>query len=200
MKADPWQSPDSSEDLELIQKILAGEINLFEKIQKKYHRQLFSLALRMVRTHEDAEDIVLETFLRVFNNLAKYRKEFQFRSWLFKIASNLCIDYLLSRRFQHISIDTPTTSDEEISSMELTDADASAEAEILSIERTKLLNAAIEKPPELYRRVIILRHFDELDYQEIANQIEIPIGTVKAYLFRARRSQLQILKQMNFEY
>lgn len=154
----------------------------------------------MVRKHKDAEDIIQETFIRAFNNLTKYPKEFQFHSCLFKIVSNLCIDYLRRRRCQHILIDITTTSDEDISSLELTDAKASAEGEILSIERMKLLNTAIEKPQENYRRVIILRYFDELDYQEIANQLEIPIGTVKARLFHARRNLLQILKQMNFEY
>ncbi|MGQ9818603.1 MAG: RNA polymerase sigma factor [Candidatus Kapaibacteriales bacterium] len=99
-----------------------------------------------------------------------------------------------------MSIDNPTTSDEENLSIELTDIDASAEGEILSIEHTKLLNIAIETLPEHYRKVIILRHFDELDYQEIANQLETPVGTVKSHLFRARRHLLQILKRMNFDF
>lgn len=84
--------------------------------------------------------------------------------------------------------------------MELTEVEASADKEILSIDHTKLLNIAIKKLPEHYRHVIILRHFDELDYQEIANQLEIPNGTAKEHLFRARRTLLQILKRLNFEF
>lgn len=200
MKAETRQPPNSNEDFELIEKILAGDVNLFEKIQKKYHRQLFSLVLRMIRNYEDAQDIVQETFIRAFNNLDKYQKEFQFHSWLFKIASNLCIDCLRRRRFQHISIDMPAPYRDDADALDFVDEEANADKDLLSKEQTNILNKAIEELPEHYRKVIILRHFEELDYKEIAEQLAIPIGTVKAHLFRARRILMELLKRKNFPY
>lgn len=200
MKKEKPESFSDAEELSIIQEILGGNINLFELLQNKYKKPLTLLISRMIRNNEDVRDIVQETFIRAYNNLRYYRKEYSFHSWLFKIASNLCIDYLRKRRLQTISIEQPYPTNEEEKHFDYPDKEADIYQKLITEEQSQVLHQAIEMLPEHYRQIIKLRHFEELDYQEIANRLNLPLGTVKAQLFRARKALLEILKAKRFEY
>ncbi len=183
-----------NDDSEIVDRILKGEIELFETIEKRYRKPIERLVCRMVRTFEDAEDIVQETFIKAFANLNRFRKEYSFLSWLFKIASNLCIDYLRRKRINLVSLTNPKPSDDSEAFFDLPSGDVTPDWGLVEQERKKLLYKAIEDLPENYRNIINMRHFEELDYREIAERLNIPIGTVKAQIFRARKMLLEKLK------
>ncbi|MFN3780723.1 MAG: RNA polymerase sigma factor, partial [Candidatus Kapaibacteriota bacterium] len=186
---------------EIIQKILGGEIDRFEILQKKYQKPLTLLISKMIRNAEDVQDIVQETFIKAYNNLRFFRREFSFHSWLFKIASNLCIDYLRKQRIKTISIEQPfPNSNEDEKHFDFPDRDADIDVKISIVERDKILHQAINLLPEHYRKIIQLRYFEELDYQELAENLSLPLGTVKVHLFRAKKALLDILKSLSFDY
>lgn len=185
---------DQEEVLRTIDKILGGNVNAFETLQKKYSKAINLLVGRMIRDPEDVKDIVQETFIRAYLNLSSFRREYSFHSWLFKIASNLCIDFMRRKRLQTISIEQPYPSSDEDSEFDIPDEESSTDSEIIRTERDKLLKDALDALPESYRKVIELRHFEEMDYKQIAETLRIPIGTVKAHLFRARKLLLEKLK------
>ncbi|MEJ5287576.1 MAG: hypothetical protein CH6_0477 [Candidatus Kapaibacterium sp.] len=188
------------EELAIIEEILGGNINQFEKLEKKYRKPLTLLISRMIRNSEDVRDIVQETFIRAYNNLRFFNREYSFHSWLFKIASNLCIDYIRKRRIQTISIEQPFALTDEEKRIDYPDSDTDTYNKIFTSERNKILHQAIEQLPEHYKNIIILRHFEELDYQEISQRLGLPLGTVKAQLFRARKALLGILKGQQFDF
>lgn len=200
MERDAPENFQREDDWSIIEGILGGNINLFERIEKKYRKPLTLLISRMVRNTEDVRDIVQETFIRAYHNLRFFKKEYSFHSWLFKIASNLCIDYLRKRRIQTISIEQPYSTSGDERQFDYPDADADTYGKIIAEERSKVLHQAIEQLPEHYRKIIELRHFEELDYQEIGERLGLPLGTVKAQLFRARKALLEILKTNRFEF
>jgi len=186
-----------TEDYEIVQQILGGNKDLFEIIEQKYKKPLAHLISRMIRNTQDVEDIVQETFIRAYSNLQYFKKEFAFHSWLFKIASNLCIDFLRKKRIQTVSIEQPNPQSENEHQLDFPDVESEADRPVLDDEQRQSLFKAISLLPEKYRTVIELRHFEELEYNEIAERLGIPIGTVKAHLFRARKALLDILRSKN---
>ncbi len=201
MKRQLPEYPSKEEEFEIIQKILGGEVNHFEILQRKYQKPLTLLITRMIHNAEDAQDLVQETFIKAYNNLRFFKKEFSFHSWLFKIASNLCIDYLRKQRIQKISIEQPfPNSNEDDKHFDYPDKDADIDVKISIVERDKILHQAINLLPEHYRKIIHLRYFEELDYQELAEKLSLPLGTVKVHLFRARKALLEILKSLAFDF
>ncbi len=201
MKRQLPEYPSKEEEFEIIQKILGGEVNHFEILQRKYQKPLTLLITRMIHNAEDAQDLVQETFIKAYNNLRFFKKEFSFHSWLFKIASNLCIDYLRKQRIQKISIEQPfPSSNEDDKHFDYPDKDADIDVKISIVERDKILHQAINLLPEHYRKIIHLRYFEELDYQELAEKLSLPLGTVKVHLFRARKALLEILKSLAFDF
>ncbi|MFN3305913.1 MAG: RNA polymerase sigma factor [Candidatus Kapaibacteriota bacterium] len=201
MKRQITEYPSKEEEFEIIQKILGGEINQYEILQKKYQKPLTLLISKMIRNAEDVQDIVQETFIKAYNNLRFFKREFSFNSWLFKIASNLCIDHLRKQRIKTISIEQPfPNSNEDEKHFDFPDRDADIDVKISIVERDKILHQAINLLPEHYRKIIQLRYFEELDYQEIAENLSLPLGTVKVRLFRARKALLEILKSLSYDY
>ena len=152
----------------------------------KYHDAIFNFIYRMIRDREQVEDLTQEAFIKAFSSLRSFNEEYAFSTWLYKIATNNCIDYIRKRKLQMYSIDKPIKAKDSDYTFELPDDTYQADKEIISGQRTLLLRNAIEQLPEKYRRVIELRHTEEKTYEEIAATLELPIGTVKAHIFRAR--------------
>ncbi|MCO6465203.1 MAG: sigma-70 family RNA polymerase sigma factor [Bradyrhizobiaceae bacterium] len=178
----------AAEDERIIREVLAGNTNAFAQLERKYKKVVGFLIRKMVRDEEDAADLTQDTFMKAYNGLASFRFEFHFSKWLYKIASNRCIDYLRRKRFQATSLDQPlTTKDGGELTLEVPDTGAVADDLLLAKERAELLKEALAALPEKYRIVIKMRHEEELDYQEIADKLNHPLGTVKAHLFRARK-------------
>lgn len=178
----------SAEDELIIREVLAGNVNAFATLEKKYRRIVSFLIRKMIRNDEDVADLTQETFVKAFNALPRFQFEYPFSRWLYKIASNACIDHLRRKRFQAVSLDEPliTKSGDELT-MEPRDLGPVPDDLLLAKERAELLRQALETLPEKYRIVIRMRHEEELEYQEIADKLGHPLGTVKAHLFRARK-------------
>jgi len=190
------------EDYELVAQALQGDQSAYARLRNKYWRPIHAMLSRMIRDKNDAEDLTQEAFIKAFNSLQSFNTDYAFSTWLYKIASNNCIDYLRKRRLKTVSIDAPVqTRDGEVQ-FELADPHAvRPDKPITAAERTAVLQEAIRNLPEKYRVVIELRHTHELEYADIAERLGLPLGTVKAHLFRARALLLKRLqgKLVHFE-
>lgn len=175
-----------AEDSRLIEEALHGDDRAYRKLMQKYHDAIHNFIYRMVHDREQVEDLTQEAFIKAFSSLKNFNEEFAFSTWLYKIATNNCIDYIRKKKLQMYSIDKPIESKDSDFSFELPDESYEADQELISDQRTIMLRRAIERLPEKYRRVIFLRHVEEKSYEEIAAQLKLPIGTVKAHIFRAR--------------
>lgn len=185
----------NEEDLIAIRNVLAGKSSDYDILQKKYRVLISSLIRKMIRDEDDIDDLVQESFIKAYNALDKFQEGYAFSSWLYRIASNTCIDFLRKKRFTTISIENPSYSDEDSSTMDIEDKNYEADLAVLGDERRKALYDAINELPENYREIIQLRHEQEMDYNEISERLELPLGTVKAHLFRARKMLLTLLKK-----
>jgi len=183
-----------NEDMELIAKALKGEQKAYDRLMSKYQQMIHNLIFRMIYKKEDVEDLSQEAFIKAFNSLEKFDKQFSFATWLCKIATNNCIDYLRKKKLSTFSIDKEIESDEDNMQFEIPDKNFTPDKNILDSERKKVLQDAIQSLPEKYRQVIILRHQEEMDYEEIAEKLDLPLGTIKAHIFRAREMLYKSLK------
>jgi len=170
-------------DAVLVQRTLRGETSAYNSLVQKYQRQVYNLSYRMLNSAEDAGDMVQETFIRAFGALASFRQDASFLTWLYKIASNLCIDHLRSRKSKGaLSLDVELEEGREPA------ADRSCSPEDAAVRGavSEIVQKAVMNLPERYRIVVVMRHLQGMSVEEIANQLELPSGTVKTHLFRAR--------------
>lgn len=181
-------------DSDLISRAKSGDSKSYDKLLKKYKNSVYSLVLRMVRNSQEAEDLTQEAFIKAFNSLASFNEEYAFSTWLYKIATNNCIDFFRKRKLQTYSLDKPIQYKDSEIQHEIPDPDLNPEKSIMASERNKLIKEAINKLPEKYHRAIVLRHSEEKSYEEIAEILGLPLGTVKARIFRAREMLNKTLK------
>ncbi len=174
------------EDSLLIKHALAGDQKAFRRLRVKYYDSIFKLINRMIRDRQEVEDLTQEAFIKAFISLASFNEEYAFSTWLYKIATNNSIDYVRKKKLHTFSINKPIESEESDYSFELPDMDPEPDQELIAIQRKKMLDDAMNSLPAKYRQVIIMRHVDEKEYQEIAKILKLPLGTVKAHIFRAR--------------
>lgn len=196
------QQQSRQEDYDLVARALEGDQSAYTRLRNKYWRPIQSMLGRMIRNPNDAEDLTQEAFIKAFNSLHTFNTEYAFSTWLYKIASNNCIDYLRKRRLKTVSIDAPVQTRDGEMQMEIADPNAlRPDIPLTSAERTEVLQEAIRNLPEKYRIVIELRHEKEMEYADIAEMLGLPLGTVKAHLFRARALLLKRLqgKLVHFE-
>lgn len=176
----------SDEDRILIERCLKGDEKAYEELLCKYRNSVFSICLRMVRNRTTAEDIAQEVFIKVFSALNRYDPTYPFSSWLNRITSNLCIDHLRREKERTISLDQPVGGDDSDLLIQLPAGTAGPDREMESKEMMAILEDALGKLPEHYRIIVILRHQEQLSYEEISDTLGIPLGTVKARIHRAR--------------
>jgi RNA polymerase sigma-70 factor (ECF subfamily) len=183
------------EDFIVISRALKGDQNAYTELLKKYKGAIYSFIFKMIPEKEDAEDMVQETFIKAFSALPTFNNEFAFSTWLFKIASNNCIDYMRKKRLKTYSINKPIESKDGFVIQDLPDPLINPEMEYIESERLSNIESAIQKLPKKYRSIIIMRHKEEKSYEEISAELNIPIGTVKARIFRAREKLKKLLKE-----
>ncbi len=191
------QNIEENEDYAVIRSILTGDINQFKILQKKYIRIINNLIKKMIRDDDDVDDLTQETFIKAYNALPNFQFGYTFSSWIFRIASNTCIDFIRKKKFNFVYIDENFENDEE-PVFEIKDTSYQPDIAYQINERSEILKIAIERLPDNYKQIIKLRHEDELEYQEIANKLNLPLGTVKVHLFRARKQLLESLKGKEF--
>ena len=185
-------------DADVVRLAQQGRELAFRELVRRYERPVFSLVFRMVRDRETAEDLAQDAFVKVLNHIDKYSPEFKFSSWLFKIANNVAIDHLRKRRLDTISMDgsphASTASEVEATTLNLESEQESALDELEAKELGTAIERAIASLRPEYRSCIMLRHVEGRSYEEIAATLDLPLGTVKTYIHRARHELRKALE------
>lgn len=193
-----YLSDRARRDLELVEQALSGDQRAYTQLMSAYRENIYYMMLKMVSNKDDAEDLTIEAFGKAFKRLSQYKPDFAFSTWLFKIASNNCIDFLRKqKKAKLVSIDEGFNSEEGDDSPGGMDIKAKAldpEEELMKGQRIKEMHRIVEQLKPKYRTLVELRYFSEMSYEEIAEELELPLGTVKAQLFRARELMYEILK------
>ena len=177
----------------VIQAVLGGDVNAFEKLVKEYEKNVYNLALRMTGNSEDAADMSQEAFIKAYNSITSFRGDSKFSVWLYRIVSNVCLDFLRSRnRKQTVSLSVENDDGEDV---ELDIADETQSPELLldrSMTRDAVRRGLAALPPD-HREILLLREIQGLSYEEIADVLGLEEGTVKSRIFRARKKLCSFL-------
>jgi RNA polymerase sigma-70 factor (ECF subfamily) len=179
-------SASSEQDRALVTDALDGGQEAYQQLMQKYREPIRRHVSRMVRDKGMVDDLVQESFIKAFTSLASYSSDYAFSTWLYKIATNHTIDYLRKKKLSTFSIDQPPPGSDDARTYELPDTTYRPDRHVMADQRRELIQEAIDALPPKYHRVIVLRHQQELSYDEIATELDLPLGTVKAHIFRAR--------------
>ena len=193
-------SDKAKADYALVVQAQNGNQKAFARLLSRYRESVFFMIIKMVKNHDDGEDLTMDSFGRAFRNINAYKPTSAFSTWLFRIASNNAIDYIRSNKQKTVSIDKTNDEDNEnnfINSPLLIEADRDPEQEMISTQKQHWIRVLVDQLPNDYSQITEMRYFEEKSYTEIAEELELPIGTVKARLFRSRELLLSILKNNN---
>ena len=173
-------------DAQVIARARRGEESAFAELLRRFRAPVFNLCLRMLKNRDDAEDVAQDVFVKVFGMLERYDDRYAFRSWIFKIAANQSIDFIRRNRVKLQSLDEPLSYKGEEIERQFPDDAPTPEETVETREIGQLLLKITDELPPHYRSMIVLRHQEQLSYEEIAEVLELPLGTVKARIHRAR--------------
>lgn len=189
-------SDKALEDFGLIDQAVAkGDQQAYAALMKRYKTPVYHVILKMIRNVDDAEDLTIETFAKAFKNLHKFRKDFTFSTWLFRIATNNTIDFIRKKRLDTMSLNTSFKDDNrEAVIIDVQDRNLNPQEEAIKSQKIDLVRMFVAKLPPKYQRLVRLRYFDELSYLEIAKELRTPLGTIKAQLHRARELMGELVK------
>ena len=181
------------EELRSVESVLGGDVNAFETLVLSYEKNVYNLALRMVKNPEDASDMAQEAFIRAYNSLASFRGESKFSVWLYRIVSNVCLDFLRSRS-RHPTVSLSVENDEgEETELDIPDESQSPEALLERRLTRDSVRRGLDALSEEYRQILLLREIQGLSYDEIAETLSMELGTVKSRIFRARKKLCDFL-------
>jgi RNA polymerase sigma-70 factor (ECF subfamily) len=190
-------SEKAQKDFELVKLARDGDQKAYADLLQRYRDSIYFLLLKMVNNKDDAEDLTIEAFGKAFKNIHQYTPDYAFSTWLFKIASNNCIDFIRKKKKKLFSIDKRQENEDGIdTSIHLKSDMLDPEEKFVKKQKIKMLHELVSKLKPRYRILVELRYFKELSYEEIAQQLDIPLGTVKAQLFRAREFLQNVLKNV----
>jgi RNA polymerase sigma factor (sigma-70 family) len=184
-----------SEDA-LIQQALGGDQKAYQLLFDAHKQAIFHIIVKIVRNDEEAQDLVQETFIKAFGSLKSYNPTYRFTTWLYKIAANSSIDYIRKRKLQTYSLDQPLNTKDGQVTVEVPDMSYHPERDLSAKQQHISISEAIKSLPDKYREVIIKRHQEDKSYEEIAESLHVPVGTVKARIFRARELLKKKLKSL----
>lgn len=191
----------AQKDHDLVKSALEGDQRAYGKLMARYRDSIFYMIQKMVNNRDDAEDLTIEAFGKAFSNLEKYRPDYAFSTWLYRIAINNCIDFIRKKRLETFSLDESLGDDESsVPSRKIQAKNLDPEENYIKQQRILLMRNVIDRLNPKYRKLIELRYLKELSYQEIANIMKLPLGTVKAQLFRAKELLYNILKHNKERY
>jgi RNA polymerase sigma factor (sigma-70 family) len=183
-------------DVELVKRALdKHDQAAYAELLDRYRESVYFLLMKMVNNKDDAEDLTIEAFGKAFKNIEQYTPNFAFSTWLFRIATNNCIDFIRKKRMVTLSLDrTFTSGDGDEMTMDVRADSADPEESMIRKQKNVLLRSLVEKLKPRYRILIEMRYFQELSYEEIAEKLDLPLGTVKAQLFRSREFLYNIIR------
>lgn len=188
-------SDKAIEDFRLIDHAVGGDDKAYAKLMQRYKRPVYHMILKMVRNVDDAEDLTIESFAKAFRSLHRFKKDFTFSTWLFRIATNNTIDFIRKKKLNTMSIENSYTDDDGQSvGIDVEDENPDPQEETIKAQKTELVQIFVDKLPAKYQKLVRLRYFSELSYEEIAVELDAPLGTVKAQLHRARELMFEMVK------
>lgn len=188
------------EDYDLVQQAISGNQRAYSVLMDRYRDSIYYMLLKMVYNRDDAEDLTIEAFGKAFSNLDKYTPEFAFSTWLYRVALNNSIDFIRKKKLKTLSLDDDEDRKTQNISQNIKTSLPDPEEKFIKDQRANILRDIIEKLNPKYRTLVELRYFDELSYEEIATKLNMPLGTVKATLFRARDLLYEVLKEKREKY
>jgi RNA polymerase sigma factor (sigma-70 family) len=187
-------STSSQIDYAVVQRAIGGDQLAFKMLFDKYKQPLYFHILKLVKDREIIEDLLQEIFLKAFDNISSFNPDYAFSTWLYRITTNHSIDFLRKKKLKTFSIHEPIKTKDGDMSIELEDEGRSTDDLIIRKQRSQILREALDSLPVKYSEIIKMRHVEELSYQEIADILDLPLGTVKAHIFRARELLYKYLK------
>jgi RNA polymerase sigma-70 factor (ECF subfamily) len=189
-------SDKALEDFDLIDDAVNnGDEQAFAKLMERYKRPVYHMILKMVRNVDDAEDLTIEAFAKAFKNLHRFKKDYTFSTWLFRIATNNAIDFIRKKKLETMSLDTSFQDDNgDAVTSDVEDHNLNPQERAIKTQKIELIQLFVTKLPPKYQRLVRLRYFEELSYEEIADELDAPLGTVKAQLHRARELMYDLVK------
>lgn len=190
---------DATEDRDLVLRCLSDDEAAYRRLLDKYRRPVYGIVRRMIPDEEDARDLAQEAFIRAFKNLRQFDLERRFSSWLFRIANNLCIDHYRRRKLNTVPMVRSFDGETE-ETWELPDPSPGPGEVFSDRERARRLADTVQSLPPGYRVVIVMRHQQGLAYDEIAEALDMPLGTVKARIHRAHRLLREKLTRMGVDW
>ncbi|MGM0529914.1 MAG: RNA polymerase sigma factor [Bacteroidota bacterium] len=193
MEINPNLSNKAKYDYKLVQLAVDGDEQAYAELMDRYRDAIYYMLLKMVNNKSDAEDLTIEAFGKAFKSIQQYTPKYAFSTWLFKIATNNCIDFIRKQKANLISIDH-TEEDDEMGAPSLQSTGPDPEEDMIKSQKIDLMRSVVNKLKPRYRDLIELRYFKEYSYEEIAQELDLPLGTVKAQLYRARELLYNILK------
>lgn len=172
-----------------------GDQKAYAELMARYKDSIYFMLLKMVNNRDDADDLTIEAFGKAFKNIRQYTPDYAFSTWLFKIATNNCIDFIRKKRKMTFSLDRGIETDEggEIT-MDVRSNTPDPEEHMMKKQKVMMMRDVVERLKPRYKKLVELRYFQEKSYEEIAIELDLPLGTVKAQLFRAREFLYQIMK------
>ncbi len=195
-KINPNLSDKALKDYNLVKKAIDnGDQKAYAELMSRYKDSIYFMLLKMVNNRDDADDLTIEAFGKAFKNIRQYTPDYAFSTWLFKIATNNCIDFIRKRRKQTFSIDKGIETDDggELN-IDIKSSQPDPEENMMKKQKVMMMRDVVERLKPRYRKLVELRYFQERSYEEIAEELSLPLGTVKAQLFRAREFLYQIMK------
>ncbi|MDX1652684.1 MAG: sigma-70 family RNA polymerase sigma factor [Brumimicrobium sp.] len=188
-------SEKGKKDFRIVERAKAGDQNAYAELLERYREPVYFMLLKMVKNTDDAEDLTIEAFGKAFNRLDQYSPSYAFSTWLFKIATNNCIDFIRKKRIHLTSMDHAySTDDGESVRLDVDSGDMDPEEVIIKQQKVKMMRKVVKQLKPRYRELVEKRYFEELSYEEIAEEMDLPLGTVKAQLFRAREFLANLMK------
>ena len=180
-------SDKAKKDLSLVEAVIKGDQSAYAELMERYRDSIYFMMLKMVKNADDADDLTIEAFGKAFNRLKQYSPNYAFSTWLFKIASNNCINFIRKKRIKMTSMDSGVKTDEgETMYIDARSTAKDPEQEVMHNQKVKHMRELVSKLKPRYRVLVEKRYFEELSYEEISQELDLPLGTVKAQLFRAR--------------
>ncbi|OOG78555.1 RNA polymerase sigma factor [Algoriphagus sp. A40] len=182
------------EDFDLIDRaVMEKDQQAYATLMKRYKKAVYFMILKMIRDADDAEDLTMEAFAKAFRNLERFKKDYTFSTWLFRIATNNTIDFIRKKKLKTMSLNNTLSDDSGNSvNIDVEDDDNNPQDQFIRSQRIDMVRIFVDKLPAKYRKLVQLRYFDELSYEEIAQELDKPLGTVKAQLHRSRELLYEI--------
>ncbi|MFP4063882.1 MAG: RNA polymerase sigma factor [Bacteroidales bacterium] len=197
MEVEKQHTDKARRDLKLVRNAAQhGCQQSFAELMRIYRDTIFYMLLKMTGNAHDAEDLTIETFGKAFVNIKQYNEQYAFSTWLFKIASNNCVDFIRKKKKNVLNLEANEELDDSGDKFNFVVDMINPEERFIKSQKVELIREVVETLKPRYRNLIVMRYFDERSYEEIADELDLPLGTVKAQLFRAREFLYRSLKNM----